>query len=289
MQTSLIPMSGPTQPTGAGGAGAPGAGIVSTGWLGSQSIFERSDRKKIGGAFAISVGVHALIVLALIWGIWKTVKVAAEAPAKLNVVYLEQPGPGGGGGGSPAPAPMKKLDIPKTTPPPPTPVIPVPVIAPPPPPTPQLLAPVQTNMADLMQATGSSSVSLATYAGGGSGGGIGPGRGTGVGPGEGGGTGGGYYEPGNGIDNPQIIRKVDPKYTSEAMRAKITGEVWLDVIVQTNGTVKVLGVAKSLDKTFGLDQAAIEASKDWLFKPGTKTGVGAVPVRVLLIMEFRLH
>ena len=281
-------MTGPTQPNSAPAAVAPGAGIVSTGWLGSQSMFERSDKKKISGAMAISFGLHGLIALFFVWGIWRTVKVATEQPEKLDVVYLEQPGPGGGGGGSPAPAPAKKLDIPKTTPPPPTPVVPVPVVAPPPP-TPELLAPVQTNMADLMQATGASSVSLATYAGGGSGGGIGSGRGNGVGPGEGGGIGGGYYEPGNGVENPQLIRKVDPKYTSEAMRAKITGEVWLDVVVQTNGTVKVLGIKKSLDKTFGLDQAAIEASKDWLFKPGTKAGIGAVPVRVVLIMEFRLH
>lgn len=282
-------MSGSSQPTpNLPAAVAPGAGIVSTGWLGSQSMFEQSDKKKISTAFAISFSAHALIVLALIWGIWKGVTVVQEQQEKLDVVYLEQPGPGGGGGGSPAPAPVKKLDIPKTTPPPPVPVTPVPIVAPPPPPTPELLAPVQTNMADLMQATGASSVSLATYAGGGSGGGIGSGRGNGVGPGEGGGIGGGYYEPGNGVDNPVLIRKIDPKYTSEAMRAKITGEVWLDVIVQTNGTVKVLKIAKSLDKTFGLDQAAIEASKEWLFKPGTLKGQ-AVPVRVVLIMEFRLH
>ena len=282
-------MSGPSQPTGTVPAAvAPGAGIVSTGWLGSQSMFERNDKKKVGSAFAISIGIHALVFLALIWGIWKTAKIVTEEEPKLDVVYLEQPGPGGGGGGSPAPAPVKKLDIPKTTPPPPVPVTPVPIVAPPPPPTPDLVAPVQTNMADLMQATGASSVSLATYAGGGSGGGIGSGRGNGVGPGEGGGIGGGYYEPGNGVSNPTLIRKEDPKYTSEAMRAKITGEVYLDAVVQKNGTVRVLGIAKSLDKTFGLDQAAIEASKKWLFSPGMKDGK-AVDVHVTLIMEFRLH
>jgi len=288
MQTSRL-MSGSSQPTtNLPAAVAPGAGIVSTGWLGSQSMFERSDKKKISTAFAVSIGAHALILLALIWGVWKTVIAPAEEPVKLDVVYLEQPGPGGGGGGSPAPAPAKKLEIPKATPPPPTPLVPVPVVAPPPPPTPELLAPVQTNMADLMQATGASSVSLATYAGGGSGGGIGSGRGNGVGPGTGGGIGGGFYEPGNGVTSPTLIRKEDPKYTSEAMRAKITGEVHLDAVVLANGTVQVLGIAKSLDKTFGLDEAAKEASKKWLFSPGMKDGK-PVPVHVTLIMEFRLH
>src|ERR1041385_4827013 len=102
METSRPPMSGPMQPP-VPAAQAPGAGIVSTGWLGSQSMFEPTNKKKIGSAFAISIGVHGLILLALIWGIWKGVKVVQEQQEKLDVVYLEQPGPGGGGGGSPAP------------------------------------------------------------------------------------------------------------------------------------------------------------------------------------------
>ena len=94
------------------------------------------------------------------------------------------------------------------------------------------------------------------------------------------------YEPGNGVTNPELVRKVDPKYTEQAKAQKITGEVWLDVVVQTDGTVKVLGVKKSLDKSYGLDEQAIEAAKQWLFKPGSKDGK-TVPVRVVLILEFR--
>lgn len=93
------------------------------------------------------------------------------------------------------------------------------------------------------------------------------------------------YEPGNGVSNPELLRKADPKYTAEAKRAGITGEVWLDAVVQTSGIVKVLGIKKSLDRTFGLDEAAIEAAKGWLFKPGMLDGK-PVPVRVILIMEF---
>jgi len=97
------------------------------------------------------------------------------------------------------------------------------------------------------------------------------------------------FEPGqNGVTHPELIKKEDPKYTAEARRARITGEVWLNVVVQTDGTVKVLGVKKSLDKTFGLDDAAIAAAKGWLFKPGRKDGK-PVPTQVVLIMEFRLR
>jgi TonB family protein len=84
-----------------------------------------------------------------------------------------------------------------------------------------------------------------------------------------------------------LIRKVDPQYTAEARRAKITGDVWLDAVINSDGTVEVRGVKKSLDATFGLDQAAIAAAKQWLFKPGQKDGK-PVPIHVMLIMEFRL-
>ena len=95
------------------------------------------------------------------------------------------------------------------------------------------------------------------------------------------------YEPGRGITNPELIRKVEPKYTDQAKAQRITGEVWLDCVVQADGTVKVLGVKKSLDKTYGLDDAAVEAAKSWLFKPGVKDGK-PVPVHVVLIQEFKL-
>jgi hypothetical protein len=38
----------------------------------------------------------------------------------------------------------------------------------------------------------------------------------------------------------------------------------------------------------GLDQMAIEAAKQWTFKPGTRRGQ-AVDVIVTMILEFRLH
>lgn len=94
------------------------------------------------------------------------------------------------------------------------------------------------------------------------------------------------YEPGGGIINPELIRKVEPKYTDQAKARKIAGEVWLDCVVQADGTVKVLGVKKSLDKTYGLDEAAVEAAKSWLFKPGIKDGK-PVAVHVVLIQEFK--
>ena len=119
-------------------------------------------------------------------------------------------------------------------------------------------------------------------AGTGEGGGIGLGAGDGLGPGEGGGTGGGVFRPGNGVAPPRVLREVRPEYTSEAMRARIQGTVWLDVVVLPDGMVGDVTVSKSLDTVFGLDSQAVAAARQWLFAPGMRLGE---PVAVLVSLE----
>ena len=119
-------------------------------------------------------------------------------------------------------------------------------------------------------------------AGTGSGGGIGPGTGDGLGPGTGGGTGGGPFQPGNGVLTPQPLRQVRPKYTAEAMRAKIQGAVLVQAVVEPDGTVGAVKIIRSLDPNFGLDEEAINAARQWRFRPGTRFGE---PVAVLVTIE----
>jgi protein TonB len=267
-----------------------GHGIVSSGWLGSQSIFDRPDERRMGRAFTASMAVHAGVLVAVLalWTVGPTELLTANTPLEYKVIFLPDPGPGGGGGGSPAPAPKRQLEVAQAKVPEPIPVEP-PKPAPEPPPTPTLVAPIQTNMAMVMQASGQSSVSLADYGGGGRGGGLGPGTGNGVGEGTGGGFGGGAFQPGNGITSPTLIRDVRPNYTSEAMRAKITGTVELDVVVLENGSVGDVRVARSLDKVFGLDQEAIIAARKWRFNPGVDRAGKPVRTIVRLVLDFRLH
>jgi protein TonB len=98
----------------------------------------------------------------------------------------------------------------------------------------------------------------------------------------------GAYRPGRDIENPRLVKGVDPQYTPEAMRAKIAGTVELDAVVLVNGAVGEVQVVKSLDKQFGLDEAAIRAAKGWLFAPGRRAGQ-PVPVIVRLILDFRIR
>lgn len=267
-------------------------GVVSAGWLAQQSIFEHTDDRKIGRAMVSSLVVHiglffAVIALLSFRPEERTIiPPPTEAP---KVVFLQQLGPGGGGGGSPAPAPPKPLEIPKHKAPEPVPIVTPPqVVTPPPPPPPTLDAPIVTNMATVMQATGNSGVSLAAFGGGGRGTGLGPGRGDGVGPGWDGGFGGGAKRPGNGVNPPSLIKSVEPKYTSEAMRAKMQGSVELEAVVLPNGTVGDVRITRSLDKAFGLDQEAIKAAKQWRFRPGTRFGE-PVPVLITIELAFTLR
>jgi protein TonB len=273
--------------------GKPGgaAGVVFTpkpvaSW-GSKSIFDRPDERYIGRSVLGSMLIHAGLFLAVILIMTvRQVETKPETTEKPDLVYLEQPGPGGGGGGSAAPAPAKALEIPK--PKPAVESVPTPVPVPQVVPEPVLTAPVMTNLANVLQASGQSSISLAAYGGGGSGGGIGKGRGDGLGEGTGGGFGGGAHQPGNGCVNPKPIKSQDPKYTSEAMRAKLQGDVDLDIVVLKNGTVGEVRITKSLDSQFGLDKEAIAAAKQWLFRPATCQSV-PVDMIVGLSIEFRLH
>jgi protein TonB len=219
-----------------------------------------------------------------------------------QIVWLDVPGPGGGGGGggNEKPEPIKKAELKgedKLT----VPVAKEPSEEPkpekPPDPVQQLTIPAQTlASADLAQAGAMEGIpdseSLGLGRGGGAGTGqgtgIGPGQGSGLGPGWGGGTGGGAYRPGNGVLTPKLLHEVKPQYTAQAMRAKIQGEVLLECIVQTDGSVGNIKVVRSLDAAFGLDQEAIKAARQWRFMPGTRFGQ-PVPVLVTIAIAFTLR
>ncbi len=93
---------------------------------------------------------------------------------------------------------------------------------------------------------------------------------------------------GNNVRWPSVLREVRPRYTSEAMRAKIVGSVELEVVVGTDGRVVAARITKGLDAEHGLDNAALVAARYWLFNPGTRDGA-PVPTRVGLVLEYRLH
>jgi TonB family protein len=85
------------------------------------------------------------------------------------------------------------------------------------------------------------------------------------------------------VGAPILIYKVDPVYSPEARTARFSGTVVLEAVVQTDGTVKINRVVRSLG--MGLDEAAIEALSQWRFNPATKDGV-TVPVMLNIEVNF---
>ena len=79
--------------------------------------------------------------------------------------------------------------------------------------------------------------------------------------------------------------KVDPEYSQEARKAKYQGTVLLNLVVQRDGSVRNIRVVQSLG--LGLDEKAIEAIRQWRFKPGMCNGQ-AVDVESIIEVTFRL-
>ncbi|HKE83751.1 MAG TPA: TonB family protein [Vicinamibacterales bacterium] len=204
-----------------------------------------------------------------------------------KIIWLSDPGPGGGGGGgNKLPDPPKKAEV-KTEKPQkisvPTQPKPTPEIKKEPPPVEALNIPAVPLAAAPVTSPGAiESKTESASTGSGTGSGAGPGTGSGLGPGFGGGIGGGAYRPGNGVNLPQPVKEVKPQYTADAMRAKVQGTVLLECVVLPSGEVGSVEIVRSLDSTFGLDQEAIKAAKQWRFKPGTRFGE---PVAVLVTIE----
>ena len=264
-------------------------------------------QKRSAGALAVSLGIHGALFGLAVWVAMHpaAAPITTQVFDKLNdqIVWLDVPGPGGGGGGggNQSPEPIKqvelkgkdKITVPVEKPP----AMEQPKDKPPENPIQNLNIPAQTlASADLAQAGAMEGIptseSLGLGRGGGAGTGqgtgIGSGRGSGLGEGWGGGTGGGAYRPGNGVETPRLLREVKPQYTAQAMRAKIQGEVLLECIVQPDGSVGNVRVVRSLDASFGLDQEAIKAARQWRFAPGTKQGQ-PVPVLVTIAIAFTLR
>lgn len=73
-----------------------------------------------------------------------------------------------------------------------------------------------------------------------------------------------------GITPPQVIHRVLPAYTELARRARTEGMVILEAIIDASGRVTAVRVLRSLP--FGLEQSAVEAVRQWRYRPALLNG-----------------
>ena len=269
-------------------------------------------RERMGRSAAASIGSHivagGLLILIISLAPEPIIQLVEPNRENYGIVWLPSEGHGGGGGGGgneslelPRQVELQGQDETALS----VPVEPEPDYVEPEVEEPELLQTQQMNIPAVAMASATntragvfeglmaaSTVSQGSGLGGGGGSGegtgIGPSQGPGLGPGVGGGVGGGVYRPGAGIEIPQPLHRAKPRYTAEAMRAKIQGSVWLEAVVLPDGTVGDVSVTKSLDTVFGLDGEAIRAARQWRFAPGTRFGE-PVPVLVVIELTFTLR
>jgi TonB family protein len=90
---------------------------------------------------------------------------------------------------------------------------------------------------------------------------------------------------GGGIKAPAKIRDVRPFYPPEAMSAKIQGVVIIEATLAEDGTVAAACVLRSVPY---LDDAAVEAVRQWAFRPTLLNGM-PVPVIMTVTVNFVLQ
>jgi len=264
-----------------------------------QSLTFRNGRSARGPA--LSATLHCVaIALLLIAGTNPAVQRSVESRfghVSILEPYIPNAGHGGGGGGDRSPIPASKGRLPRLAPrqfTPPSPVIrnpeprlpmePTMIVA-------QNLSLPKIDLAVLGDPNGfkgpaSSGPGSGSGIGTGVGTGIGPGKGPGLGPGEGGDVSGlGLSGASGETTAPVLIYRVEPEFSDEARKAKVQGVVMLSGEVDTNGRLRNIRITQGLG--LGLNEKAIEAVRQWRFRPGYRDGHTVVTAATIEI-NFRL-
>lgn len=286
------------------------------GALYTLSVTAAANVRARGVSALVSTGVHAGAILIVAFVTTATLTTASSdielhPPTELTrVIFVADPGPGGGGGGGglrmPTPTQAQREGTSAVSSPAPDRIEPraiEPVETPSEPPRldheslPPIFAPLaaaradQTDLRGLLSDTpdaeaASHGPGVEGGVGNGAGLGIGGGSGRGVGDGSGGGTGGGPYRPGSGIAAPRLLHEERPVYTEDARRRGIEGDVLIELVVRSDGTVGNVRLVHRLE--YGLDEQALNAVRRWRFAPATRFGE-PVDVMVEVAVEFRLR
>jgi periplasmic protein TonB len=132
--------------------------------------------------------------------------------------------------------------------------------------------------ADGGQSNGGGGNGVGTGIGGASGAGVGDGRaGIAAAPGP--------YRVGQGIAPPQKIKHVAPIYPAGALSSRALGTVLIEAVVGVDGKVHDAKVVHSIPS---LDQAALDAVRQWEFTPSRMNGV-AVAVIITVLVQFSIY
>jgi len=250
---------------------------------------DRMKTKMSRSSIAGSIAIYALIILLIAWMVHRHVPFLTNAQVKLTQLDLPLNPPVapkaekiGGGGGQHDLAPVSEGHLPKFADkqivPPKAPPVDPPKLAV----EPTVVMQPDLKMANnTMPTIGAPTSSLTgSSMGNGSGTGIGSGNGAGVGPGSGYNTGGGPVHIGGSVKAPVLVYSVEPEFSEEARKAKFSGNVQVYLWVDEQGLPSHVRVIRGVG--MGLDEKAVEAVRQYKFKPAMQNGK---PVKVDLYID----
>lgn len=245
------------------------------------AVVDRMAVKRDPISTAIAVGLHILVIAIVAYVVGRHVGLIAP-PKAATITLLDPPPPPpktppkaaliGGGGGQKGPTPVSKGNPPKFAPdkinPPKAPPLEEPKIKI------ESTIDVQKDLkmakVDVPNFGVPNSPLVGTSLGNGKGTGLGSGNGSGIGPGSGGNTGGGLRRIGGGVSAPVVLFAPEPEFSEEARKAKVAGNVLVYLQVDTNGHPAHVRVLRGIG--LGLDEKAMEAVRQYKFKPAMENG-----------------
>jgi protein TonB len=255
-------------------------------------VIDKMETHQDPKATASAVGIY--IALFLLFFFWGARAIHNNMVAKqMQLIALSTPPPMapakttmGGGGGQRGPTPVTQGHLPKfadtqITPP----KAPVETKIPMPEPTIEVQKDLKMASNNMPNIGLPNSPLIGNSMGNGSGSGLGSGNGSGLGPGSGGNYGGGLRKIGGGVSQPELIYKVDPEFSEEARKAKFMGIVLVNLIVDANGNPQNVHILRGVG--MGLDEKAVEAVRQYKFKPAREAGK-PVPVELNVEVNFQI-
>jgi protein TonB len=94
------------------------------------------------------------------------------------------------------------------------------------------------------------------------------------------------YRDGEGMRSPECAYCPRPEYSDEARKAKYQGSVLLNVVVLPDGKTARIEIVSS--PGMGLDEKAIEAVRNWRFRPGLGPNGKPAAITVTIEVVFQL-
>ena len=104
------------------------------------------------------------------------------------------------------------------------------------------------------------------------------------------------YQPGGDVVRPKLVFSVDPEYSNEAHKKRVSGTTEVSLVVDADGNARDVKVSRSMaeevepKKQYAaktLDDKAMEAVRQYRFEPGTLKGK-PVAVELHVTVNFQL-